>query len=90
MLSIAPTGLNFVWLVVARVFACMFSAQHCNIKNILKYFHLVKLRVREGEFDVVYASEKTEFTKYLLEGYSLVSKTEWGYSLTKPKSFDAP
>ena len=52
----------------------------------MKYVHIVKSWTRENEFAVVYAQEKEELTKYLSEGYSLVSKTEWGYCLEKPKT----
>ncbi len=61
-------------------------ARHCNIQNTLKYVHIIKAWIKENEFDVVYAESKEELTKYLGEGCSLVTKTEWGYCLTKPKS----
>ena len=61
-------------------------ARHCNIQNTLKYVHIVKLWIKENEYDVVYAVDKVELTKYLSEGYILITKTEWGYCLTKPKN----
>jgi len=61
-------------------------ARHCNIQNTLRYVHTVKSWIKENEFDVVYAEDKTELTKYLDEGYELVAKTEWGYCLRKPKA----
>ena len=61
-------------------------ARHCNINNTLKYVHIIKSWIRTDEYDVVYAEDKTELTKYLSEGYSLVTKTDWGFCLTKPKS----
>lgn len=61
-------------------------ARYCNIQNTLKYVHIVKSWTRESEYNVVYASEKEELAKRLAEGYFFVSKTEWGYCLTKPKS----
>jgi integrase len=61
-------------------------ARHCNIQNTLRYVHIVKAWVRENEFEVVYAEDKAELTKYLSEGYELVAKTEWGYCLRKPKT----
>ncbi len=61
-------------------------ARHCNINNTLKYVHIVKSWIKSNEFDVVYAGDKTELTKYLSEGYSLVTKTDWGYCLNKPKT----
>ncbi|MEM3356492.1 MAG: tyrosine-type recombinase/integrase [Candidatus Bathyarchaeia archaeon] len=60
-------------------------ARHCNIQNTLRYVHIVKSWIRENEFDVVYAEDKIELTKYLSEGYELIAKTEWGYCLRKPK-----
>ncbi|MEM3573723.1 MAG: site-specific integrase [Nitrososphaeria archaeon] len=60
-------------------------ARHCNIQNTLKYVHIVKQWIRENEYNVVYANDKEELTKYLKEGYELVTKTEWGYCLRKPK-----
>jgi len=60
-------------------------ARHCNIQNTLRYVHIVKSWIRENEYDVVYAEDKAELTKYLSEGYELVAKTEWGYCLRKPK-----
>jgi len=61
-------------------------ARHCNIQNTLRYVHIVKAWVKENEYDVVYAEDKEELTKYLREGYELVAKTEWGYCLRKPKT----
>jgi integrase len=61
-------------------------ARHCNIQNTLRYVHIVKSWVKDNEFDVVYATDKTELSKYLGEGFTLATKTEWGYCLTKPKS----
>jgi integrase len=61
-------------------------ARHCNIGNTLKYVHIVKSWIKENEFDVVYAEDKKELTKYLGEGFSLVTKTDWRFCLTKPKS----
>jgi len=61
-------------------------ARHCNIQNTLRYVHIVKGWIRENEFEVVYAEDKAELTKYLSEGYELVAKTEWGYCLRKPKT----
>ncbi|MEM2741976.1 MAG: tyrosine-type recombinase/integrase [Nitrososphaeria archaeon] len=60
-------------------------ARHYNIQNTLKYVHIVKQWVKENEYDVVYANSQEELTKYLKEGYELVTKTEWGYCLRKPK-----
>ncbi|MEM2917416.1 MAG: site-specific integrase [Candidatus Bathyarchaeia archaeon] len=61
-------------------------ARHCNIQNTLRYVHIVKSWIKENEFDIVYAEDKTELTKYLSEGYELVTKTEWGYCLRKPRT----
>jgi len=61
-------------------------ARHCNIQNTLKYVHIVKSWIKENEYEVVYAEDKTELTKYLAEGYELITKTEWGYCLRKPKT----
>ena len=61
-------------------------ARHCNIQNTLRYVHIVKSWIKENEYDVVYAEDKAELTKYLTEGYELVTKTEWGYCLKKPKT----
>jgi len=61
-------------------------ARHCNIQNTLRYVHIVKSWIKENEFNVVYAEDKAELTKYLAEGYELVTKTEWGYCLRKPKT----
>ena len=61
-------------------------ARHCNIQNTLRYVHIVKAWVKENEYDVVYAIDKAELTKYLSEGYELVTKTDWGYCLRKPKT----
>jgi hypothetical protein len=52
----------------------------------LRYVHIVKSWVKDNEFDVVYATDKTELSKYLGEGFTLATKTDWGYCLTKPKS----
>ena len=60
-------------------------ARHCDIRNTLKYVHIIKSWIRENEYDVVYATDKEELTKYLKEGYELLTKTEWGYCLRKPK-----
>ena len=64
-------------------------ARHCNINNTLKYVHIVKAWIKENEFEVVYAEDKVELTKYLSEGYALVTKTDWGFCLTKPKEVTA-
>jgi len=61
-------------------------ARHCNIQNTLRYVHIVKSWIRENEFEVVYAEDKAELTKYLAEGFELVTRTEWGYCLRKPKT----
>jgi integrase len=61
-------------------------ARHCDIKNTLRYVHIVKSWIRSNEYDVVYAENKEELTKYLSEGFSLVTKTDWGYCLNKPKT----
>jgi integrase len=61
-------------------------ARHCNIQNTLKYVHLIKAWVKDNQYDVVYAESKEELTKYLSEGYQLVTKTDWGYCLNRPKS----
>jgi integrase len=61
-------------------------ARHCNINNTLKYVHIVKSWIKSNEFNVVYAEDKVELTKYLSEGYSMVTKTDWGFCLTKPKT----
>jgi integrase len=60
-------------------------ARHCDIRNTTKYIHILKTWIRENEYDVVYATDKEELTKYLKEGYELLTKTEWGYCLRKPK-----
>ena len=60
-------------------------ARHCNINNTLRYVHIVKAWIKENCYDVVYSTDKQEFSKYLQEGYELVQKTEWGYCLRKPK-----
>lgn len=60
-------------------------ARHCRIENTLKYVHIVKQWIKENEYDVVYATDKEELTKHLKEGYELLTKTEWGYCLRKPK-----
>ena len=61
-------------------------ARHCNITNTLRYIHIVKSWVKANEYNVTYAENKEELTKYLSDGYTLVSKTEWGYCLSKPKT----
>jgi integrase len=61
-------------------------ARHCDIKNTLRYVHIVKSWIRSNEYDVVYAENREELTKYLSEGFSLVTKTDWGYCLNKPKT----
>jgi len=61
-------------------------ARHCNVNNTTKYIHIVKSWVKENEFETVYAETKEDLTKYLSEGYTFITKTEWGYALTKPKS----
>jgi integrase len=60
-------------------------ARHCNIQNTLRYVHIVKSWVKENEFNVVYATDKEELTRYLAEGYEFITKTEYGYCLRKPK-----
>ena len=60
-------------------------ARHCNISNTLKYVHIVKSWIKSDNYNVVYATDKKELTNYLTEGYTLVTKTDWGYCLTKPK-----
>ena len=61
-------------------------ARHCNIQNTMTYVHIVKSWVKENKCDVVYAEDKAELTKYLSSGFSLVTKTDWGFCLTKPKT----
>ncbi|HLN44559.1 MAG TPA: site-specific integrase [Candidatus Sulfotelmatobacter sp.] len=61
-------------------------ARHCNIANTLNYVHIVKSWIKDNQYDVVYAEDKAELTKYLSEGFQLVTKTDWGYCLSKPKS----
>lgn len=61
-------------------------ARHCNIQNTLKYVHIVRSWIKENEYNVVYAQLKEELEKYLTEGFTLVTKTECGYVLTKPKT----
>ena len=61
-------------------------ARHCNISNTLKYVHIVKSWIKTNEYEVVYAENKVELTKFLSEGYQLVTKTDWGFCLTKPKT----
>ncbi len=41
-------------------------ARHCNIQNTLRYVHIVKSWIKENEYDVVYAKDKTELT--IIEG----------------------
>ena len=60
--------------------------RHCNINNTLKYVHIVKSWIKANEYDVVYVEDKTELAKYLSDGYSLVTKTDWGYCPPKPKT----
>jgi hypothetical protein len=52
----------------------------------LRYVHIVKAWIKEDQYDVVYTDDKVELSKYLSEGYELVTRTEWGYCLRKPKS----
>ena len=61
-------------------------ARHCSIQNTLKYVHIVKGWIKDNQYDVVYANDKEELTRYLTEGYELVTKTEWGYCLRRPKT----
>lgn len=61
-------------------------ARHCNIQNTMKYVHIVKSWIKSNEYEVVYAENKEELTKYLSESFSLVAKTDWGYCLSKPKT----
>ncbi len=61
-------------------------ARHCNYQNTETYIHIVKAWIKSDEFDVVYAESKDELTKYLSEGFQLVTQTEWGYCLNRPKS----
>jgi len=61
-------------------------ARHCNIQNTLKYVHIVKSWIKDNQYDVVYAETKEELTKYLKEGFELITKTEWGYCLRKSKT----
>jgi hypothetical protein len=63
-------------------------ARHCRIENTLRYVHIVKQWISENEYDVVYAEAKEELTKYLSEGYELVTKTEWGYCLRRPETLN--
>ncbi len=60
-------------------------ARHCNIQNTMKYVHIVKSWAKSNEYDVVYAEDKNELTHYLANGFTLVTKTEWGFCLTKPR-----
>jgi integrase len=60
-------------------------ARHCDIRNTLKYVHIIKSWIRENEYDVVFTEDKTELSKFLSEGYEFVVKTEYGYCLRKPK-----
>ncbi len=60
-------------------------ARHCNIQNTLRYVHIIKSWNSANTYDVVYATEKSELTRYLSEGYEYVTKTEYGYCLRKPK-----
>jgi len=61
-------------------------ARHSRIENTLKYVHIIKSWIKENEYDVIYATTKEEFSKYLSEGYTFITTTEWGHCLTKPKS----
>ncbi len=61
-------------------------ARHCSIRNTLRYVHIVKSWIKEDQYDVVYAETKEELTQFLREGFQLVTKTEWGYCLKRPKS----
>ncbi|NLB75596.1 MAG: hypothetical protein GX799_03895 [Crenarchaeota archaeon] len=61
-------------------------ARHCDIKNTLRHVHIVKSWVKANEYDVVYAGSKEELTTYLSEGFTLVTKIDWGYCLNKPKT----
>ena len=61
-------------------------ARHCDINNTLKYVHIVKSWIKSNEYEVVYAENKEELTKYLSEGFCLVTKTDWGFCLNKPKT----
>ncbi len=61
-------------------------ARHCDINNTLRYVHIVKSWIKSNEYDVVYAESKEELTSYLSEGFNLVTKTDWGYCLNKPKT----
>jgi integrase len=67
------------------IVATMRFARHHNIQNTLWYVHVVKSWVKENEYDVVYATDKEELSKFLSEGYEFVVKTEYGYCLRKPK-----
>lgn len=60
-------------------------ARHCNVQNTLKYIHIVKSWVRDEQFDVVYAASKEDLSRYLSEGYTFITKSEWGYVLRRPK-----
>ncbi|MGB9856401.1 MAG: hypothetical protein ACPLKS_07700, partial [Caldisericum exile] len=60
-------------------------ARHCDIRNTMKYIHIIKSWIKENEYNVVYAENKEELTKYLSEGYEFVVETEFGYCLRKPK-----
>jgi integrase len=60
-------------------------ARHCDIKNTMRYIHIIKSWIRENEYDVVFTEDKTELSKFLSEGYEFVVKTEYGYCLRKPK-----
>ena len=60
-------------------------ARHCDIRNTMRYIHIIKTWVKENEYNVVYATDKEELTRYLAEGYEFVVKTEYGYCLRKPK-----
>jgi integrase len=62
-------------------------ARHHSIINTQKYVHFVnEFWVKSKECDVVYAENKEELTRCLSEGFSLVTKTDWGYCLSKPKT----
>ncbi|MEM3627654.1 MAG: site-specific integrase [Candidatus Bathyarchaeia archaeon] len=61
-------------------------ARHCDIRNTMRYVHIIKSWIKSNEYDVVYASTKEELSKYLSEGYEFIVKTKYGYCLRKPKT----
>ncbi len=67
-------------IVATRIFA-----RHHSVSVTERYVHIVRSWISENEYDVVYAESKDELSKYLSEGYSFVTKTEWGYCLRRPK-----